>query len=153
MDQQKPYPAYTLCEIARHQSTKSLWIIIKGKGWSHNLQRLIRFHWPSVELIYHLVYDVTEFQEDHPGGADVLKDVAGGDGTEAFEYAGHSYDAVRRLDSLAVGVLTNSKVRFLIPYQVTIGPTHGSDLTFGPARRHACRTDICIPKEKEGFGY
>ncbi|TLD08013.1 hypothetical protein PspLS_12070 [Pyricularia sp. CBS 133598] len=87
MDQQKSHPAYTLCEVAQHQSAKSLWIVIKGK-----------------------VHDVTKLQDDHPGGADVLKDVAGGDGTEAFEYAGHSNEAVRKLDKLAIGVLTNSKI-------------------------------------------
>ena len=36
------------------------------------------------------VYDVTKYVRDHPGGPDVLIDVAGADATEAYEDVGHS---------------------------------------------------------------
>ncbi|TLS22440.1 uncharacterized protein PpBr36_09925 [Pyricularia pennisetigena] len=44
-------------------------------------------------------------KDDHPGGADVLQDVAGRDGTGAFEYAGHSAEAVQNPEGLAVVIV------------------------------------------------
>ncbi|KAF3907954.1 hypothetical protein ABW21_db0206536 [Orbilia brochopaga] len=35
--------------------------------------------------IHEKVYDVTKFVDEHPGGEEVLLDVAGQDATEAFE--------------------------------------------------------------------
>lgn len=43
--------------------------------------------------------------DDHPGGVEVLKDVAGSDGTESFEYVGHSEDAYKTLAKFHIGVL------------------------------------------------
>lgn len=51
------------------------------------------------------VYDVTQYLDDHPGGAEVLMDVAGGDADEFFEDIGHSGDARNELKRLLVGEL------------------------------------------------
>lgn len=41
-------------EVQKHQSPGDLWVVIHGK-----------------------VYDVSDFMDEHPGGSDVLMDVAG----------------------------------------------------------------------------
>lgn len=60
---------FSLEEVGKHKDTDSLWVVIEG-----------------------LVYDVTKFIEEHPGGEDVLKEWAGQDATEAFLDVGHSSD-------------------------------------------------------------
>ncbi|XP_026319642.1 cytochrome b5-like [Hyposmocoma kahamanoa] len=44
-------------------------------------------------IIDNIVYDVTPFLEDHPGGAEVLLDNAGRDASKCFDDVGHSDDA------------------------------------------------------------
>jgi cytochrome-b5 reductase len=51
------------------------------------------------------VYDVTKYLEDHPGGADVLIETAGGDASEEFDNAGHSEDAFEVMKDYCVGKL------------------------------------------------
>ncbi|KAI8303527.1 hypothetical protein K4K59_013223 [Colletotrichum sp. SAR11_240] len=53
----------TESELAKHYEVHNLWVSIRGK-----------------------VYDVSSYVDDHPGGVEVLKDVAGSDGTESFEF-------------------------------------------------------------------
>lgn len=55
------------------------------------------------------VYDVTKYVRDHPGGADVLIDVAGTDATEAYADVGHSEDADEILNSYLIGIAANPK--------------------------------------------
>jgi hypothetical protein len=64
-------------------------------------------NWPrSISAVdIEAVYDLTSFASDHPGGIDVLKDCAGTDGTEPYEYAGHSEGAISTLQRFQVGVL------------------------------------------------
>eukprot|EP01083_Nonionella_stella_P101067 286030_1 len=58
---------YTLDEIAKHDNKDNgIWIIIKG-----------------------LVYDVTKFMDQHPGGAFCLLGPAGDDATESYAGASH----------------------------------------------------------------
>ncbi|KXH44309.1 cytochrome b5 [Colletotrichum simmondsii] len=71
-------------DLSKHHDLDSLWVLIRGK-----------------------VYDVTNYADDHPGGIEVLKDVAGSDGTESFEYVGHSEDAYKTLEELQIGVLAD----------------------------------------------
>lgn len=67
----------SLEEVNKHNSRDDVWVIVNGK-----------------------VYDVTKFLDEHPGGEEVLMDVAGRDCTKEFEDVGHSEDAVAILDRL-----------------------------------------------------
>ncbi|XP_041975035.1 cytochrome b5-like [Aricia agestis] len=57
----------------------------------------------AVFVIDNRVYDVTQFLDDHPGGHEVLLNVAGGDATEDFEDVGHSLDAKELMKKYLVG--------------------------------------------------
>ena len=48
---------------------------------------------------------MSKYLYDHPGGREVLQEVAGTDATEDFEYAGHSDNAQGKLEKLRVGTL------------------------------------------------
>ncbi|CCH58974.1 hypothetical protein TBLA_0B01310 [Henningerozyma blattae CBS 6284] len=71
---------YSYEEIAAHNTTESAWIIIKDK-----------------------VYDVTKFLDSHPGGDEIILELAGQDATQDFEDIGHSNDALEFLDALLLG--------------------------------------------------
>ncbi|KAJ5225895.1 cytochrome b5 [Penicillium chermesinum] len=73
---------FTLKEVSEHATKKDLYMVIHDK-----------------------VYDCTSFVDEHPGGEEVLLDVAGQDGTEAFEDVGHSDEAREILDGLLVGTV------------------------------------------------
>ncbi|KAH8113974.1 FMN-dependent dehydrogenase-domain-containing protein [Phellopilus nigrolimitatus] len=64
--------AFTLDDIAQHNSSKSCWVIIQNK-----------------------VYDVTDFLSEHPGGAKVILKYAGKDATAAYEPI-HAPDALEK---------------------------------------------------------
>lgn len=49
------------------------------------------------------VYDVTKYLDDHPGGAEVMLDVAGQDADEFFEDIGHSNEARKELKKHLIG--------------------------------------------------
>lgn len=76
--------AITPKELSAHSTKNDLWFMRDGK-----------------------VYDITKYVDEHPGGEDVLLDVAGGDGTEAFENAGHTKDALTELQKYYIGDLVN----------------------------------------------
>lgn len=73
---------YKIEEVAKHKSTDDLWIVYNG-----------------------LVYDVSKFIDEHPGGEEVVVDVAGTDATEEFDDIGHSDDAHEILQGLLIGKL------------------------------------------------
>jgi cytochrome b involved in lipid metabolism len=58
---------YTAEEIKSHNNSDDLWIVLHGK-----------------------VYDLTKFLKEHPGGEEVLLNLAGKDGTTCFDDIGHS---------------------------------------------------------------
>ncbi|KAI5121350.1 hypothetical protein M0805_000658 [Coniferiporia weirii] len=64
--------AFTLSEVARHDSSKSCWVIIQNN-----------------------VYDVTDFLSEHPGGAKIILKYAGKDATAAYEPI-HPPDALEK---------------------------------------------------------
>ncbi|KAJ5178049.1 Cytochrome b5 [Penicillium coprophilum] len=72
-------------EVATHNTKNDLFVIIHGK-----------------------VYDVTDYVRDHPGGADVLVEVAGTDATAAYEDVGHSEDANEILETYLVGTVKDA---------------------------------------------
>ncbi|KAK9318947.1 cytochrome b5-like heme/steroid binding domain-containing protein [Lipomyces orientalis] len=79
MEDEKCYTSYA---VKGHDSHTDLWIVIHG-----------------------LVYDCTRFIDDHPGGVEVLMDVAGKDATDVFEDVGHSDEARLFLEGLRIGKL------------------------------------------------
>ncbi|QLG70343.1 hypothetical protein HG535_0A02820 [Zygotorulaspora mrakii] len=71
---------FTYQEIAEHNSPEDAWIIIDGK-----------------------VYDVTKFVDEHPGGDEIILELAGQIATEPFNDIGHSDDALKKLEKLLIG--------------------------------------------------
>ena len=61
MSKASPLPSFSRNEVAKHHTAADLWVIIDG-----------------------YVYDLTQFQALHPGGAPPLKRVAGKDATVDF---------------------------------------------------------------------
>ncbi|XP_059052297.1 cytochrome b5-like [Achroia grisella] len=59
-------------------------------------------------VIDNVVYDVTQFLREHPGGAEALLDNAGADATRSFSDVGHSHDARALMQKYAVGELVES---------------------------------------------
>lgn len=51
------------------------------------------------------MYNVSSYLDDHPGGRDVLMEVAGTDASADFDFVGHSSDAIKGLTNLEVGSL------------------------------------------------
>ncbi|CRG86670.1 hypothetical protein PISL3812_03680 [Talaromyces islandicus] len=75
--------SFTLQQLAQHHTREGAWITINGN-----------------------VYDVTRYLDDHPGGRDLLLEVAGKDATEEFDYVDHSDDAREKLETLRIGTLS-----------------------------------------------
>ncbi|KAL9009532.1 MAG: hypothetical protein Q9173_005445 [Seirophora scorigena] len=72
----------TLEQLAEHKTLQSLWIAVHG-----------------------YVYDLTTFSSDHPGGIEALESCAGTDGTESYDYAGHSASNMEKMQQYRVGRL------------------------------------------------
>jgi cytochrome b involved in lipid metabolism len=73
---------FTFQDVAEHNTKNDMFVVIHDK-----------------------VYDCTKFLDEHPGGEEVMLDVAGQDSTEAFEDVGHSDEAREVLEKLYVGDL------------------------------------------------
>ena len=50
-----------------------------------------------------LVYNLSSYLEDHPGGKELLQQLGGLDATEAFEQVGHSDEARKTVEEFLVG--------------------------------------------------
>jgi len=74
--------SFTYDDVAKHGDKKDLYVVIHDK-----------------------VYDATKFLDEHPGGEEVLLDMAGKDATDAFEDVGHSDEAREILAGLIKGEL------------------------------------------------
>ncbi|GLT40166.1 hypothetical protein SLA2020_143200 [Shorea laevis] len=73
---------FTLSQVSQHKSKRDCWLVINGR-----------------------VLNVSSFLDDHPGGEEVLLEVAGKDATKEFINIGHSNAAQNMLDKYQVGVL------------------------------------------------
>ncbi|XP_013187964.1 cytochrome b5 isoform X1 [Amyelois transitella] len=62
----------------------------------------------AILIIHNGVYDVTKFLEEHPGGEEVLLEVAGQDATEPFEDVSHSSDARSLMKKYKIGELVEA---------------------------------------------
>lgn len=76
----------TLAEVAKHNTKADLWMVIDDK-----------------------VYDVTKFQNEHPGGEEVLIEMAGKDATNEFNDVGHSTDAKEQMKQFIVGEIVEAE--------------------------------------------
>eukprot|EP00270_Netrium_digitus_P008552 TRINITY_DN2566_c0_g2_i1.p1 TRINITY_DN2566_c0_g2~~TRINITY_DN2566_c0_g2_i1.p1 ORF type:complete len:155 (+),score=56.04 TRINITY_DN2566_c0_g2_i1:171-635(+) len=74
-------------EVSKHATEKDCWLIIGGK-----------------------VYDVTEFLDEHPGGADVMLASTAKDATNDFEDIGHSKGAREQLKQYYLGEVDLSTI-------------------------------------------
>lgn len=83
----KELKEYTTEEIAKHTADDDCWMIIgnENNGGAK-------------------VYDVSNYLDDHPGGAEVMLDVSGQNADEFFEDIGHSQDARNELEKHLIGI-------------------------------------------------
>ncbi|KAF5534673.1 cytochrome b5-like heme steroid binding domain-containing protein [Fusarium mexicanum] len=96
----------TVEELAEHGTLDKLWIAVHGR-----------------------VYNLTAFSSDHPGGVDALEMSAGRDGTEAYEYAGHSEENMGKMQQYYVGNIAGSlEHAFTSPVETSKGSSAVSDL-------------------------
>ncbi|KAF2663874.1 acyl-CoA dehydrogenase [Microthyrium microscopicum] len=82
----------TRAEVAKNNSTDSLWVVID-----------------------HKVYDLTDFLDAHPGGNVVLEQVAGQDATEAF-YNLHRHEVIQKYTDLCIGTIAGEKSEVIEPH-------------------------------------
>lgn len=73
------------------------------------------------------MYRLSSFATDHPGGVEALLECAGTDGTETYDYAGHSEGAKGTLERFLVGDLEGH-----VGSQVEPGPKSTSMSTTQP---------------------
>eukprot|EP01083_Nonionella_stella_P145432 455724_1 len=85
----------TVEDVAGHHTEDDIWIIIDAR-----------------------VYDITTWLDDHPGGSDVLMDVAGKDGTQEFEDRMHTDTAREIMKKYLVASVKGAK-----PKNLTFKPT------------------------------
>ncbi|CAI9290449.1 unnamed protein product [Lactuca saligna] len=78
---------FNLADVSPHNNSKDCWVIINAR-----------------------VYDVTNFLNDHPGGDNVLLDVAGKDASDEFEEVGHGSAARLMLDEYYIGEIDHVEV-------------------------------------------
>lgn len=88
---------YSMKEVSKHDTEDDMWIVVgnaKNGG-------------PKV-------YNVTEYVNDHPGGADSLIDNAGKYADDMFEDIGHSGDARKILKTFYIGDVTEEDATQLL---------------------------------------
>mmetsp|Transcript_133893 Transcript_133893/g.189221 ORF Transcript_133893/g.189221 Transcript_133893/m.189221 type:complete len:133 (-) Transcript_133893:168-566(-) len=83
---EKELKEYTADEVFSHTSQDDCWLVIGNQSNGG----------PKV-------YDVTKYLDDHPGGAEVMLDVAGQNADEFFEDIGHSKEAREELAKYLIG--------------------------------------------------
>lgn len=74
--------AWSIEEVGRHSTDRSNWLVVHGR-----------------------VYDVTTFISKHPGGPDILLELAGRDVSSLFEELGHSTQARELMQKYCIGTV------------------------------------------------
>ncbi|KAK4184035.1 hypothetical protein QBC35DRAFT_506802 [Podospora australis] len=117
---------FTAEQVAEHNSRKDNWIIVHGQ-----------------------VIDISQYIDDHPGGSDILHEVAGQDATEAFDNAGHSEDTLEIMAEFCVGQLQGYKkptpkrtIPVVTRQPVTAPPSKGSSSSLSKAATAAAITSL-----------
>jgi cytochrome b involved in lipid metabolism len=91
-------------EVAQHNTPEDLWVIIYGR-----------------------VYDVTEWQHEHPGGDFILQEYGGKDASDMFRSVQHSPDANGIRPNFMVARL-KKKAKPAAPVKKATGPSKKSKL-------------------------
>lgn len=97
----------SLDEVSKHNwedADQSCWIVISGKVIFFSF---FKFKYRNHSL---QVYDVTKFLNEHPGGEEVITQLAGKDATVGFLDVGHSKDAIEMANEYLIGQLPESDV-------------------------------------------
>jgi flavocytochrome c len=81
-DPKRQLPTISMSELQQHNTPEDCWIAIHG-----------------------VVYDMTEFADEHPAGAESIHELAGTDGTDAFD-AVHNQGILDDFDDVRVGILS-----------------------------------------------
>ncbi|KAF5181214.1 Cytochrome b5 [Thalictrum thalictroides] len=76
-----------------------------------------------------MVYDVTKFLDDHPGGDEVLLSATGKDATDDFEDVGHSGSAREMMNEFYVGEMDTSTIPLKQKYTPPNQPHYNQDKT------------------------
>ncbi|KAL9880472.1 cytochrome b5 isoform X1 [Glossina fuscipes] len=87
----------SLAEVKEHNKASDLWVVIENK-----------------------VYDLTKFRDEHPGGEEVLVEVAGRDATKDFDEVGHSQDAKDMMKKYCIGELEDKNTEMQLPVSTNI---------------------------------
>jgi len=103
---------YTVEDVSNHTDRDDCWLVIGNKSNG----KIPRLHFQSIfNVINYIaggakVYDVSNYLDDHPGGAEVLLDLGGQYADPFFEDIGHSEDARKELKTLIVGKLKEGEI-------------------------------------------
>ncbi|XP_062564106.1 cytochrome b5-like isoform X2 [Armigeres subalbatus] len=99
---------FSYAEVEKHNTPENLWMVIDNK-----------------------VYDVTKFQNEHPGGEEVLIEHAGKDATNEFNDVGHSTDAKEQMKQFVVGEIIEAERKKKATNQDANSPSSSSGNWFG----------------------
>ena len=126
---------FTAAEVAKHSSRDDLWIVIDGVVCVLFARR--RRGSATLALTPrkppHRRYDLSKFIDLHPGGASVLKTVAGQDASKDFHLLHHPRVLEKYRDRLKIGVLAGSAATVAKPAKADGG--FGSNIPFAEVRQ------------------
>ncbi|CAL5354958.1 unnamed protein product [Camellia sinensis] len=125
---------YTMREASQHNTKDDCWVVIDGKSkeckeeredgkskieieaeenYAHQVKYPCPFQQQQRRTL--LVYDVSTYLDEHPGGDDVMVAATGKDATDEFEDAGHSKSARELMETFCIGELDPASPPAIIP--------------------------------------
>ncbi|KIH59026.1 cytochrome b5-like Heme/Steroid binding domain protein [Ancylostoma duodenale] len=110
---------FSLAEVEKHNTIGSCWIVLDGK-----------------------VYDVSKFLDEHPGGLEVIAELAGKDATASFEDVGHSKDARDMAKEYLIGTFVQVTACFSAKSKLALRPR-----PLQLRKRKLLAVDICVVSE------